>query len=279
MGYVDAHVHIWMSSEARYPLADGTKLEQMKPWSFTPEELFKHTRPAGVNRINLIQSIWYGHDNRYMLDMIARYRDTFVGTAVIDVFGPDPAGLMTKLAEKKVRAFRIMQFDSRQPVECWLQPEAYAKMFTAGAKNNQAISFLIEPDGLPEVERMCKAFPETPVIIDHLCRIGGDGVIRERDVDALCAMAQCPRVMVKVGAFYFLGKKQPPYGDLAPLIQRVVQAFGARRCMWESDCPYQLADARYTDSLDLIHRRLDFLTNEDRDWLLRRTAEAFFFKN
>ena len=133
------------------------------------------------------------------------------------------------------------------------------------------------PDGLPEVDRMCRKFPDTPVIIDHLARIGAGGKIEDKDVDALCALAVHPRVLVKVGAFYALGKKEPPYTDLAPLIQKVVKAFGAKRCMWESDCPFQVVQHKYTDSLDLVRQRLDFLTDADKDWLLRRTAEDFFF--
>lgn len=278
MHNIDAHVHVWTQDVAHYPVAAGVKREQMKPPSFTPEDLFKHTKPAGVDRVNLIQMIFYGFDNKYMLDMIALYSDTFVGTAVIDVFGPDPAGLMTDLAKKKVRAFRIMPLYSRQPVARWLQQPGYDKMFAAGAKNNQAMSCLIEPAGLPDLERMCQKYPHTPIIIDHLCRIGGDGTIRDRDVDALCALAKYPKIMVKIGGFYYLGKKRPPYTDLAPLIKRVVESFGARRCLWESDCPYQLDNGTYADSLDLVRRRLDFLTDDDRDWLLRKTAEAFFFE-
>jgi predicted TIM-barrel fold metal-dependent hydrolase len=151
-------------------------------------------------------------------------------------------------------------------------------MFAAGAKNNQAISCLINPDALPDLDRMCKKFPDTPVIIDHLCRVGADGTVRDRDVDALCAMAAHPRVLLKVGAFYALGKKEPPYTDLAPLIRKVVKAFGARRCMWESDCPFQVDNHKYSDSVDLVRKHLDFLTDDDRDWLLRSTAEDFFFR-
>jgi predicted TIM-barrel fold metal-dependent hydrolase len=125
---------------------------------------------------------------------------------------------------------------------------------------------------------MCKKYPDTPVIIDHLCRIGVGGDIADKDVDALCEMAKHKRVMVKVGAFYALGKKEPPYDDLAPMIRKVVKAFGANRCLWESDCPFQVVKHKYTDSLDLVRKRLDFLTDDDREWLLRKTAEEFFFK-
>jgi predicted TIM-barrel fold metal-dependent hydrolase len=278
MGFIDAHVHVWTPDTAHYPLARGYKREDMKPPSFTPEELFRHAKPAGVDRINLIQMSFYGFDNRYMLDMMALYPEVFVGTAVIDPLADAPDTLMAELAKKRVRAFRIHPALSKLPPARWLQPAGYAKMFEAGRKNNQAMSCLIAPDALPELDRMSRKFPDTPVIIDHLCRIGLDGTIRDQDVDALCAMAEHKRVLVKVGAFYALGKKRPPYTDLAPLIQRVVRAFGARRCMWESDCPFQVVEHKYQDSIDLVRKRLDFLTAEDKEWMLRRTAEEFFFK-
>ena len=279
MGFIDAHVHVWTNDTAHYPLAAGFKKEDMKPSTFTPEILFKHTKPASVDRVNLIQMSYYGFDNRYMLDMMAFHPDVFVGTAVIDVNAEEPDKLMGELAKKKVRAFRIHPGLSKQPPERWLHPAGYEKMFAAGAKNNQAMSCLIAPDALPELDRMCKKHKDTPVIIDHLCRIGLDGTIADKDVDALCAMAKHDRVMIKVGAFYALGKKESPYTDLGPLIRKVVKAFGAKRCMWESDCPFQVSDGhKYQDSIDLVRKRLDFLSDEDREWLLWRTAEGFFFK-
>src|SRR5438309_6812673 len=279
MPFIDAHVHVWTPDTAHYPLAAGFKRENMSPRSFTPDELFKHTKPANVDRINLIQMSFYGFDNRYMLDMIDLHKDVFVGTAVIDPLGNAPEREMVALAKRRVRAFRIHPRLSKQPASRWLEPPGYARMFAAGAKHNLAMSCLIDPDGLPELERMCRKYPDTPVIIDHICRIGASGTVADKDVKALCAMANHKRVMVKIGAFYALGKKAPPYTDLAPLIERVVKAFGPRRCMWESDCPFQVQEKHtYRDSIDLVRTRLKFLTADDRDWLLRRTAEEFFFK-
>ena len=48
--------------------------------------------------------------------------------------------------------------------------------------------------------------------------------------------------------------------------------------MWESDCPFQVVEQKYQDSIDLVRKRLDFLTDEDKEWLLWRTAEGFLFK-
>lgn len=276
--YIDAHSHIWTPDVAHYPLARGYTVADMKPKSFTAQQLLEICRPAGVGRVNLIQMSYYEFDNRYMLDMIKLYPDRFVGTAIVDPLGAHPDDEMRALAPKGVRAFRIAPNYSKLPPARWLEPPGYSAMFVAAAKTGQALSCLINPDGFPEVARMCRKYPDTPVIIDHLGRIGVDGTIRQQDVDALCNLAKLPRVLVKVGAFYALGKKMPPYLDLAPLIQSVVQAFGANRCMWESDCPFQVDRDTYSDSVNLVRDRLGFLTLADRDWLLHRTAEQTLFK-
>ncbi|WP_406699551.1 amidohydrolase family protein [Singulisphaera sp. Ch08] len=276
--YIDAHSHIWTPDVAHYPLAKGFTVADMQPRSFTAEELLAQCRPAGVGRVNLIQMSYYEFDNSYMLDMIKLYPDRFVGTGIVDPLAPKPDTAMRALLPKGVRAFRIAPNYSKLPPARWLEPAGYTAMFAAAAETKQALSCLINPDGFPEVDRMCSKFPDTTVIIDHLGRIGVDGTIKADEVDALCALAKHPKVLVKVGAFYALGKKTPPYLDLAPLIKSVVHAFGAKRCMWETDCPFQVDRDKYSDSVDLIRTRLDFLTPEDRDWMLTRTAEQTLFQ-
>jgi predicted TIM-barrel fold metal-dependent hydrolase len=62
------------------------------------------------------------------------------------------------------------------------------------------------------------------------------------------------------------------------MIEKIVKAYGPERCMWESDCPFQVVGGHtYKDSIELIKSRLKFLSAGDRDWLLRKTAEKFFF--
>jgi predicted TIM-barrel fold metal-dependent hydrolase len=276
--YIDAHSHVWTPDVARYPLAEGFAVADMKPASFTADELLAVCRPAGVGRVNLIQMSYYAFDNAYMLDMIALHPERFVGTGIVDPLAPRPDEAMSALLPKRVRAFRIQPQYSKLPPSRWLEPTGYEAMFAAAARNGQGLSCLIGPDGFPEVDRMCGKHPDTTIVIDHLGRIGVDGVIRDADVEALCGLAKHPKVLVKVGAFYALGKKTPPYLDLAPLIRRVVSAFGPSRCMWESDCPFQVESHTYEDSITLIRERLSFLNLADRDWLLWRTAERTLFR-
>lgn len=275
MAYIDAHVHVWTPDTQRYPLGPGRTPEIMQPPSFTPEELMDHAQPSGVERIALVHMSFYGFDNSFMLDTMRRFPGTFAGIAIVDWNAPEPDAAMKEMAAAGVRGFRI--HPAGAPVPSWVETDGFRRMFALGAERRLAMCPLINPDALPSLARMCREFPQTPVVIDHLCRIGADGTIRTEDVDALCRMAEFPAVKVKVSAFYALGAKKPPHDDLAPLVRRVYDAFGPRRLMWASDCPYAVQGERYEDAISLVRDRLSFLSAEDKAWILEKTAEETFF--
>ena len=276
MGYIDAHVHVWTDEYEDYPFASGHKSADAKPPTFFAEDILSHARPCGVERVVLVQMSYYGNDNAYMLEVMARHPGIFAGIGKVDPGGPRPDAEMVRLAEAGIRGYRISPANA--PAETWLDGDAYTRMFEAGALHNLALCPLISPPGFQSLAERCQQFPETPVIIDHLGLVGASGEIQERDVDALCSLARHPRVMVKVSAFYALGSKEAPHDDLVPLIRRVWEAFGAQRLMWASDAPYQVqAPHTYEASVSLVRDRLGFLSDADRDQILGGTAEGFFF--
>ena len=273
---IDAHSHVWTPDVERYPLAAGFKKAEMQPPSFTPGKLMAHAQPGGVNRVVLIQMSYYGFDNRYMLDAMRQAPGTFSGVAVVDHTAKNLLDTMRQLKQQGVRGFRI--YPNTLPPGPYLTEDAMAAFWQHGADENLAMCALINPNGLAPLDKMCERFPQTPVVVDHFARIGVDGTIREADVDTLCRLARYPRTHVKVSAFYALGKKKAPYLDLGPMIHRLRDAFGANRLMWATDCPYQVQNGHtYRDSIELVRSQLDFLTPDDRAWMLRKTAEQVFF--
>ena len=151
---------------------------------------------------------WYGLDHSYIIDLIANDPDIFVGTgivpAVTDVSLASPDKTMVALSHRGIYAFRVRGGKSaRMPigdVTRWLDYPGYEAMFAAGAAHNLALSFLMGLDDLPDLDRMCTRFPETPVILDHVCGVRiRDGSFPEEDIKTLCDMARHKRVMVKLG--------------------------------------------------------------------------------
>lgn len=276
MNAIDAHCHIWTPDTQKYPLGPGHRRALMEPSSFTVEELQAQAKAVGVARVVLIQMSFYGYDNSYMLHAIKSHPGQFRGVAVIEQDQGDPTAAMLELKKQGCSGFRIYPKD--RAFDAWLASETMQTMWKVAAKERLNICCLMDPHGLPALDRMCRQYPETPVVIDHLCRIGVTGTILPADVQALCGMAKHPQVTVKVSAFYALGKKQPPYTDLGPMIQQMVDAFTVKRLMWASDGPFQMQPPHsYQASIDLIRNGLAFLSADDKEWLLRKTAEWVFF--
>jgi predicted TIM-barrel fold metal-dependent hydrolase len=273
---IDAHVHVWTPDEVRFPRDPHYSGPPAIPSSFTPERLLEIARPLGVKRVVLIQMSFYGTDNAYMLNAMKRHPGVFSGVAVVDHDSASVDGEMTRLASLGVRGFRIHR--GNRP-SGWLEADNMRHMWHLAAQKQLAICPLIDPSSFPALDRMCAEFPRTTVVIDHMARIGVDGVVREQDVKALCALAHHPRVYVKISAFYALGKKQYPYTDLVPMIHALYDAYGPERLMWGSDSPFQVETPHsYAGSLELVRDHLKFLRPEDSAWILRGTAEKIFFQ-
>lgn len=274
--YIDAHVHVWTPDTERYPLAKGFKKKDMAPPSFTPEQLFVHTQPQGVNRIVLIQMSYYRFDNRYMLDCMAAHPGVFSGVAIIDENAADVKGRMKDLAKQGVRGFRLYKGD--QEVSAWLSSPGMQEMWKVAADEGLNLCLLINPEELAAADKMCIQYPQTPVVIDHFARVGMADAITRAHLDRLLHMSVHPKVTLKTSAFYALGRKTPPYTDLGGMIKECRQYFGAQRLMWASDCPFQVDPGHtYADSISLIRDHLPFLTAEDKAWMLGKTAEKVFF--
>ncbi|MCA9052638.1 MAG: amidohydrolase [Planctomycetaceae bacterium] len=276
-GWIDAHSHIWTSDVAKYPLAGGQGVEVLQPRDFTDEQLIAAGKPLGVTRFVLIQhKPHHGLDNSYIVDAIARHPGVFSAVACVEAAGPRPDDDMRRLATQGVRGFRIRPGEGG--AETWEQSPGMCATWQCAGETGLAICPLINPEDLPQVDAMCRRYPDANVVIDHFARIGIDGEIHEADLQRMCDLSRHSRTHVKVSAYYALGKKMPPYDDLAPMIERLLETYGPERLMWATDSPYQLTPPNsYAASLELVRDRLEFLSETDREHLLRKTAEKVFF--
>ena len=276
-GWIDCHSHVWTPDVSKYPLAGTQTADDLKPRSFTPEELMAIAGPHGVTRVVLIQhTIYHGKDNQYLIDVIKSHPGKFSGVSWIEPADANVKGVMDQLLTAGFRGCRIRPGDGG--VDRWRDSPGMNAMWSHGADIGVAMCPLVDPDYLPEVIHMCQQHQSTTVVIDHFARVGIDGTIRRPDLDNLVRLAAYPKTHVKVSAYYALGNKQPPHRELIPMIKELYDAFGPERLMWGSDCPYQLTKPNtYADSINLIKERIDFLTETDKAWLLRKAAERVFF--
>jgi predicted TIM-barrel fold metal-dependent hydrolase len=283
MQFIDSHVHIWTEDkktyrrQASYPIPGGinTNRIEVNPEHFPPETIISLAKPFGIDRICLVQMSFYGTDNGYILDAIKRYPQVFRGAGYVDSNMPNLENEMETLLTKGINGFRLVPEDRH--VGSWLQTPGYDAMFSAAAETKQALSCLINSNAFNEIDRMSVRHPNTVIIIDHLGRIGANGTILQSDIDQLCALSRNENIYLKVSAFYALGNKKPPHLDLLPLIKQVYNSYGSDRLMWASDAPPALIGETYEDQISLIRDHIDFISERDKEKLMRTTAERIFF--
>ena len=124
-------------------------------------------------------------------------------------------------------------------------------------------AWLLEPQ-LPDAISLAQAFPETHIILDHvgtpIGRGSYEGKLKERFPiwrDNIRELAKSPNVVVKLGGLAmafcnfpsFLAEPRAPSEQLAaewgPYIETCIEAFGPRRCMFESNFPVDMGSCDY----------------------------------
>lgn len=277
--WIDAHSHIWPGEVDKFPLVAGQTVKDLNPRSFTDDELMAIAKPEGVERVVLIQhSVYHLFDNSYLIDAVRRHPKRFRIVGMVDDQAAGPGAAMKKLLPQGVTGFRITPFIRKEQPEKWLDGPGMNEMWKTGGETRQAMCCLINPEQLPGVDAMCEKYPETPVVIDHFARIGVDGQMRDEQIKLLTRLARHKHTSVKISAFYALGQKKPPHLELIPMIRKLYDTFGPQRLMWASDAPYQVqGNNNYKASISLVRDHLDFVSADDRQWLLRKSAEKVFF--
>lgn len=124
-------------------------------------------------------------------------------------------------------------------------------------------AWLLEPQ-LPDLIDLARAFPDTPIVLDHVgTPLGIASYAGRRDErfgvwrDNIRELAKSPKVFVKLGglAMVFPGfasfMADPPASssqlaeEWRPYIETCIEAFGPGRCMFESNFPVDIGSCDY----------------------------------
>lgn len=155
-------------------------------------------------------------------------------------------------------------------------------------------AWVLEPQ-IAEVAALARAFPDTPIVLDHVgtpIGIGGyAGRLDERFGtwrDAIRDLADCANVSVKLGGLAMpfcalpgLGPDTRPtsqaLADLwRPYVETCIEAFGADRCMFESNFPVDRWGADYATLWNAFKRIAQGASDTEKRALFAGTAARFY---
>ncbi len=114
------------------------------------------------------------------------------------------------------------------------------------------------------------------MIIDHMN--AGPAIKANNQLDdaiaQTVALAKYPNVSCKLSASPALPSEPYPFRDVQPYLKRVFEAFGRERCYWGTDMTGSFDKASYRQRVTHFTETLDFLSEEDKDWVMGRAIMA-----
>lgn len=176
-----------------------------------------------------------------------------------------------------------------------MEDRAFREGFRVLANNGLTFDAWLYHPQIPELTALARAFPEARIVLDH---VGGPlGIGRyegKRDEvfaawqPAIRELAGCPNVFVKLGGlgmringFGFERADVPPSSEMLaaawkPYIETCIEAFGARRCMFESNFPVDKGSYSYAMCWNAFKRLAGGASEDEKTALFSGTAARFY---
>jgi L-fuconolactonase len=264
----DAQVHIWELDRPDRPWPKDQRTTPHRPGAFTADNMLAEMDAAGVDRAVIVPPSWAGEDNATGLEASEAHPTRF---AVMGRFDPEAPGwreqLSTWLDQPHMLGVRLT-FNAPRFVR-WLEQDAEPFW---GEMERLQVPLMAQFGGrLQQVAPIVERHPGLTLIIDHMGRVSGTkGAAAWTDLDQLLALAKYPNVLVKATSAPSYSELPYPHPDVQPYLRRLYDAFGARRLLWGSDITR--LPGTYRHCLRLFQEELEFLSADDREWILGKTA-------
>ena len=88
------------------------------------------------------------------------------------------------------------------------------------------------------------------------------------------ALAKYPNVSIKMSASPLASVEPYPFRDMNVHLRRVFDTYGPRRCHWGTDQTNSFNKASYRQRITHFTQELDFLSEDDKDWVMGRAILA-----
>ena len=277
MKITDAQVHLYEpdTPEHPWPKEPGRGAPPKKhAQGFSALEMLGAMEAVGVDRAVIVPPVWAGDNNAPALAAAAKYPGKFAVMGRIDPYAADsPERLEHWLEQPNMLGIRMSGRWSTLPkpfYEAFDDPAL--EWYWAACERLEIPIMILTGKYVSKLAPIAQRHPRLVMIIDHLSVQHADTVAQAFGAyDDVLAVARFPGIHIKVGNAPNASRKPYPFDDVHDYLRGIHKAFGARRMLWEADIT-QLTKNTYAECLRLWQEGLPFLSAEDREWILGRTA-------
>ena len=260
---------LWKAETPDWKWVPGLVAQLPEP--FTIERLVPMMDEAGVDRVVIVPPSWPGDRNDYALEAVKRYPNRFRVMGRIPLQDPKSAELLPKWKEQQGMVGVRLTFNTAQNIP-WLT-DGTADWFWPAAEKAGLPVMCFAPGNTKAIGAIAERHPQLQIIFDHMNTTGGDaeGLFARCGDHATPSRWRSIRTFsVKVSASPGLSREPYPFRDVAIHIKRCFDAYGPQRCYWGTDMTNSYAKANYRQRITQFTEQLNFLNENDKDWVMGR---------
>lgn len=262
----DAQVHLW---EPERPDKPWRKLERPphRAGGFSAEEMLAEMDAACIDRAVIVPPTWAGESNDWALAMAARYPKRFAVIGRFDARARDAREHLRGWLKQKGMLGVRMSFHVKPFID-WLDDGSLEWFWEECERFALPVSALV-PGMAGKLRPVLERHPTLKLLIPHMaCPLDTHVPGAFATLDQTLSLATYPNVFVMVSSAPCFSNDPYPYRDLAPYLKRIYDAYGPRRMLWGADL--SRLKGTYKQCLDQFRYELDFLSAEDKEWILGR---------
>ncbi|MBI3967445.1 MAG: amidohydrolase [Chloroflexi bacterium] len=262
---VDAQVHVWAFEQGEP--TRGRLAHRAGLWR--TEEMLAAMDAAGVDRAVIVPPPWADDRNAYALAAARAFPDRFAVMGLLEPNEPDTAERLEHWLEQPgMVGLRFTLYGP--PWRNLFRAGGYEPVWSAAER--LGIPIMVSAAGLlAELPPVLERHPGLRLIVDHLGRlVATRGPRAWADFPDLLALARFPNLATKGSALPCFSEEGYPFRDLGDYLRRAYDAFGPQRLLWATD--YSRLPCTYEQAIDHVRSSLDFLSEEDKEWILGRAA-------
>lgn len=278
MDIVDSHCHILASDTDAYPRAPlgGHQSVWASERPVTAEQLLQRMDNTGIAQAVLVQATTaYGYDNSYVLDSAARWPDRFVAVGTFDPIEADAAERLRAAVKRGLAGVRLFTTGSTVSEQgMWFADEAADEFWAAASEENVPVCLQLRlgDDTAPVLKDLLSRHPKAIILLDH-CGYPDVRTSPTKAANSLTALAGHPGLHLKLTHRTLEGLDD--VGDRArDFLDPVIEAFGADRISWGSNCP--AAEQPLEELRALAERVLNLVSAEKRASIFSGTTRRLY---
>ena len=273
---IDAHQHFWqLGLPFDYGWLDAPNLAEIRR-DFLPEDLEPLIRAEGVGRTIFVQTQHDLDENRWVLGLAEKH--PFIAGVVgwVDLASP--------ICERQVLEFRqnpkfvgVRHVVQDEPDDDFLIREEILRGLKVLEKHGVPFDLLLHVRHLRHVPTLARAFPELPMVIDHLAKPRIKDHSQHDWLPGFREAASFPNVSCKLSGMVTEADWYDWTSDhLRPYVHHALDYFGPDRLMFGSDWPVCNLAATYEEVHEALVEALGPISKAERLAIFGATAARFY---